>query len=215
MQRFFPEAPLEITGVELDPAVTAITAAHFPPPTKPYTIIHADSRVFLRGTDARYDVIVADAYTSQLTIPPHLVSREFFELVRSRLTPDGVLVANINAPSRDSVLLRTIEQTVAIAFPHVVIGKAGEAWNYLILASDTPIGDRLTALSAPQLPPSATKEIQRFLETAEVVVPDVSPSTTFWSGKSGVGFTDDWAPLELFTDLEIFEAIRRVGKSKR
>lgn len=199
MQRFFPGDGLDITGVELDPAVTAITAAHFPLPPQPYSISHADSRVFLRGINARYDVIVADAYTSQLTIPPHLVSREFFELARSRLTPGGLLVANVNAPSRDSVLLRTIEQTVAAAFPHVVIGKAGETWNYLILASDQPIQGRLPALRELQLPESVRAEIQRFLETIEPVT--ANPGRRH--------FTDNWAPLELFTDLEIFEAIRR------
>lgn len=198
MQRFFPDDRLDITGVELDPAVTAITAAHFPTPLQPYPVVHADSRVFLRGADARYDIIVADAYTSQLTIPPHLVTREFFDLVRTRLTPGGVLVANVNAPSRDSVLLRTIEQTIAAAFPHVVIGKAGETWNYLILASDQPIRNRGSAIREFQLPESARTEIRRFLGTVEVVTVDERHRT----------FTDDWAPLELFTDLEIFEAIR-------
>lgn len=198
MERFFPDAPLAITGVELDPAVTAITAAHFPPPPQSYPVMHADSRVFLQGTEARYDIIVADAYTSQLTIPPHLVTREFFDLVRTRLTPGGMLVANVNAPTRDSILLRLIEQTVAAVFPHVVVGKAGETWNYLIMASDQPIHDRLPALGAPRLPESATTEVQRFLDTVEPVTAD----------RSRRHFTDDWAPLELFTDLEIFEAIK-------
>ncbi|MDO8598525.1 MAG: fused MFS/spermidine synthase, partial [bacterium] len=61
MQRFFPDRSLDITGVELDPAVTALTSRWFPPPPRPYPIIHADSRTFVRGSDEQYDIIVVDA----------------------------------------------------------------------------------------------------------------------------------------------------------
>ena len=50
-----------------------------------------DGRRFLAGDDERWDVIVVDAFYSD-SIPFHLATLEFLELVRSRLEPGGVVV---------------------------------------------------------------------------------------------------------------------------
>jgi len=198
MQRLFPDRSLAITGVELDPAVTAITAAHFPPPLRPYPIIHADSRAFVRGARERYDVIVVDAYTNQLTIPAHLATREFSALLRDRLAPGGIVVANVNAPSEDSRLFRTIVQTIADVFPHVAEGPAG-AWNRLIVASDRTVDvERLRAASLPASLLDPNGDLRDFLRFVRPVARDRAIRI----------FTDDWAPLELMTDIEVFAALR-------
>ncbi|MBI4449636.1 fused MFS/spermidine synthase [Candidatus Uhrbacteria bacterium] len=200
MQRFFPDRTLEITGVELDPAVTAITAAHFPPPPRPYPIVHADSRAFVRQSNEQYDMVVVDAYTNQLTIPPHLATVEFFRLLRERLAPNGVVIANVNAPSEESLLFRTIVQTVAEVFPSVVEGYSS-AWNRLIIASGEPADlNRLHSTSLPSTLRVPGSPLETFLQAAKPVVRDRTLRI----------FMDDWAPLELMTDFEMFDAIRKV-----
>ena len=50
------------------------------------TILHQDARLALRSRPARYDVIVGDAFTD-VAVPAHLVTHEFFKLAKSRLNP--------------------------------------------------------------------------------------------------------------------------------
>ena len=59
------------------------------------TIVVDDGRRWLsRAADARFDVIVANVTFHWRINVTHLLSREFFELATSRLTPDGVLYFN-------------------------------------------------------------------------------------------------------------------------
>lgn len=70
-----------------------------------------DGRQYLLSHPEPADFIVLDAYNSD-TIPFHLITREFFELVKSRLTDDGILAINyIGRPEEDFVtdsLFRTL-----------------------------------------------------------------------------------------------------------
>jgi spermidine synthase len=91
----FPKAELDV--VEIDPAVVDVGFKFFR--VGQYTgrlhPIAADARHFLRNTDSRYDLIFGDAYAGIKCIPPHLITREFLELVKSRLNHDGVFIMNI------------------------------------------------------------------------------------------------------------------------
>jgi spermidine synthase len=88
----------------------AAAQAHPRPPYRGKAIIQ-DGRQYLRSLSGKVDFIVVDAYTSD-TIPFHLITREFFALIRSRLADDGILAINyIGRPRDDSVtdsLFRTL-----------------------------------------------------------------------------------------------------------
>jgi len=86
-------------------------AEHAPAgPYRGHAVIN-DGRKFLADLRDKTDFIVLDAYNGD-TIPFHLITREFFELVRSRLTTDGLLAINyIGSPAGDFVtdaLFRTL-----------------------------------------------------------------------------------------------------------
>ncbi len=62
-----------------------------------------DGRQYFVQHPERVDFVVLDAYNSD-TIPFHLITREFFELVKARLVDDGILAINyIGRPAGDSV----------------------------------------------------------------------------------------------------------------
>ena len=82
------------TVAEIDPAVTAMAARDFWFDPASATILHMDARRALRDRDTTYDVIVGDAFTD-VAVPAHLVTREFFELAKSRLSPDGTFLMNV------------------------------------------------------------------------------------------------------------------------
>lgn len=53
-----------------------------------------DLRCFLEASEDRYDLIVVDCYTA-LSIPPHLTSVEFMQLLYDHLEEDGACIFNL------------------------------------------------------------------------------------------------------------------------
>ena len=124
-KRTLRESPrLRLTTVEIDPVVVAYR--WFALPRDPRLRVEAgDGRRFLAANDARWDVIVIDAFFAD-AVPAHLVTQEFLELVRSRLAPGGVVVTNaIGAiAGRSSRLFRSIYKTYRSSFPTVLMHPA-------------------------------------------------------------------------------------------
>ena len=90
--RLRPDA--EIDTVEIDPVVRELALDYFlyRESDRVRTVIE-DGRVFLSKPGPAYDLIVLDAFNST-GVPFHLTTREFFEVVRRRLSPDGIFAAN-------------------------------------------------------------------------------------------------------------------------
>jgi spermidine synthase len=104
----FPQA--SITVVDIDAAVIDMVRDHYPllrwlenqttddgrPRLK---LVPYDARQFVRFADLRddatYDVVVLDAYTSGSTIPPHLMTHEFYGEIAAVLNDDGIVLSNI------------------------------------------------------------------------------------------------------------------------
>jgi spermidine synthase len=119
--RDFPE--LRLQAVELDPDVVKVAYSWFELPRDPRLQVDVDDgRRWLTRNERRWDVIVLDAFYAD-SIPFHLATREFLDLLRERLTPGGVVVVNvIGAMTGDqSKLLRSLTKTYRSAFPTVLL----------------------------------------------------------------------------------------------
>ncbi len=85
----------EVTNVEIDPVVVKASKRYFshlhPAPEFPWKIVYADARVFLRQTEETFDLVILDVPTSFTLQTGSLFTRDFFELVRSRLSPGGAM----------------------------------------------------------------------------------------------------------------------------
>lgn len=76
------------------------------------------ARAYLSQNKTKYDVIILDAYLGGISIPEHLVTREFFQQVKDALNDRGVAVANFIAnPSFDDPFSRRIDSTWRAVFP--------------------------------------------------------------------------------------------------
>src|SRR3954453_12446026 len=107
-----------IDAVEIDPELTKIGRRWFGLP-RSVRVHHEDARPFLRRTDgARWDAILVDAYR-QPYIPFYLVTKEFFQLVRERLTPRGVVVVDVGHPRGNDALEKAMTATMQSVFPAV------------------------------------------------------------------------------------------------
>ncbi|MDW8073291.1 MAG: fused MFS/spermidine synthase [Nitrososphaerota archaeon] len=148
----FPSLVVEV--VEIDPVVIEVARKYFDVPDEPQLIIHNDDgRVFLQKVERKFDGIIIDAY-AKTYIPYHLMTLEFFRLVKNRLSDDGVVVSNIIASvSGDtSEILWSAYKTMSQVFPRIFVIKASETpaplvQNIIIIACAQAGCDLAAALS--------------------------------------------------------------------
>jgi spermidine synthase len=83
--------------VELDKGVIAAAKKYFH--TREfcnYKIIENDGRLYLHDSKQTHDIIMLDAFRGGY-VPFHLLTKEFYALANSRLSPGGCLVINLHA----------------------------------------------------------------------------------------------------------------------
>jgi spermidine synthase len=117
---------IEVDTVEIDPAVREIATEYFlyRESARVRTVIE-DGRVFLSRPGPAYDLIILDAYNST-GVPFHLTTKEFFEALRRRLTPDGVFAANVigSLMGKDGKLFWAMYKTIHRQFGQVYVTSA-------------------------------------------------------------------------------------------
>jgi spermidine synthase len=121
LPRAFAQRGLATTTVaEIDPAVTDLAARDFwfdPATTR---VLHMDARRALLTDETRYDAILGDAFTD-VAVPQHLVTQEFFSLVRSRMTPEGSYLMNVIDYADRMQAIGSVVKTLQTVFPVVEV----------------------------------------------------------------------------------------------
>jgi predicted membrane-bound spermidine synthase len=110
------------TYVDIDPALQQVSEEHFLrqslSPNK--TFVPEPARAFLRRNTQTYDVVVLDAFTNRISLPPDLITHEAFAAVRQAVAPDGQVIMNIiTSPSFADRFSRSIDATIRSVFPFV------------------------------------------------------------------------------------------------
>jgi len=104
------------TYVDIDEAIEKIVKKHFLSPIQGEFIV-ADAREFLNSTPKKFDVIISDVYSNQRSIPAHLLTQEYFEKIRQRLIPKGIVLLNIGArPTLEDAYSKRIDNTIRSVF---------------------------------------------------------------------------------------------------
>ncbi len=109
-----------ITVSEIDPEVTALARDEMWFQESGITILHDDARAALRAAGARYQVIIGDAFTD-IAVPPHLVTLEFFQLVASKLEPGGIYAMNVVDHAGRTPALLAVYRTLKAVFGSVEV----------------------------------------------------------------------------------------------
>lgn len=93
--RHLPRSAL--TVIEINPHVIALREAFCIPADGPrFRVIEADGARFVRDTDARFDVLLIDAFDAH-GLPAALGTQRFYDDCLDVLAPAGVFVANLHA----------------------------------------------------------------------------------------------------------------------
>jgi spermidine synthase len=189
LHRFLPDAAID--AVEVDPGVIDVAKKYFGlRETSRLHFIESDGRVFLNRHAEPYDLIVVDAFTGSY-IPFHMMTKEFYQLVRSRLAPHGVAAFNILPGEK---LFDSNVRTLKIVFDQVDFFGAGE--RTIDLESVVAIGrlDPLTEAEAAQRAQAAQArynfrfDVARLLKARRMDTP---------KAPKGDILTDDFAPANV------------------
>lgn len=170
---------LAVDAVELLPEVVQ-ASAHFtralafaPSPR----VIVADARRYVRTTDARYDIIVADNFHPARSGTASLYTVEHFAAVRDRLAPGGVFCQWLPLHQLDLSTLRSIVQAFLAVYPH----------GFAVLAT--------ASLSTPVVGLVARADGQRFdVDALRSRLARASPTPS----AADLGVTDEFALLGIF-----------------
>ena len=185
---------VQITGVEIDPAILDVANRYFHLQAPNVHPVVADARYWLDTRSGKYDVIALDAY-QQPYIPFHLTTREFFSGVRDHLNPGGAVVVNVGRTTTDYRLVDAIASTMAAVYPSVFLVDVPNFTNTMVYGSTQPttiadIKHNLGLVNEPLAKAIATSA--------------VGDGGLRVSPYHGQVFTDDLAPVERLIDEIIF-----------
>jgi spermidine synthase len=93
-----------------------------------------DGRVFLNRDGERYDLILVDAYRGGY-VPFHLLTREFYGLVKQRLAPGGAAAFNVHDGSK---LYTSTIKTLGEVFAALDLYPTGRG-EVIAVATTTPV----------------------------------------------------------------------------
>lgn len=132
----------QVESVEIDPAVTEVARQYFGLRPEEGAVHHLDGRQYLARNNKSYDLIIMDAFGSS-SIPFHLVTKEAFALIASRLKKNGLLAINIESKGWNSLLVNSLTTTLATAFTNIQVLPTYQTenaiGNLIILAADYPL----------------------------------------------------------------------------
>jgi spermidine synthase len=181
---------LTIDTVEIDAGVINAAKRYFGILETPRVkYISADGRVFLNRNKQLYDLILVDAFHGGY-VPFHLLTREFYTLIKQRLAPGGAVAFNVHEGTK--LYVSTI-RTLNDVFPSVHLYPTGQGEVIVVATAQTaPADDVLKARAAAlqqrhgfryPLPQMLAKRIpQPALGNAELL-------------------TDDFAPVDLYDQI--------------
>jgi len=189
---------MDVSVVELDGGVIKMAKRHFKLAEGPrYRLIERDGRVHLmRNRKARYDIVMIDAFRGGY-VPFHLLTREFYRLLKSRLAPGGVAVFNVHG---GTLLAQSTLRTLDMVFGHVeTVPAAGSI--IAVVRNGLPLSptDATRRAEALQAKYKFRYDLRAILQNRQ----------TIKISKRAKLLTDDFAPVNLY------ESIKRSNKKKK
>ncbi len=191
--------PVPIDGVEIDPDIVNVGRKYFGMNEKNLHVYEEDGRTYLETTNHRYNVVAIDAF-QQPYIPFQLTTREFFQIVRSHLTSNGVVALNTAHTATDYRLVQAFINTMSQVFPSVYVFNVPNTFNTEVMATMQPTSISTFRQNLAQFNPASTMG-----QVASEVSANVAPGHP----NGGLVFTDDRAPIEAITDQLLLDYIQQ------
>ena len=122
MRSLFPKATIYV--VDIDAKVFDICKEYFYADDANPVFVLEDGRKFLEEHKDTFDIVILDAYGSGCSVPPHMITKEFFLIARQSLKDNGLFMANIIL-NDDKEVNNAFKNSIAYAFPNVALIPCG------------------------------------------------------------------------------------------
>ncbi len=191
LEVMFPDSSVEV--VEIDPEVTEVAVEYLALPLNTSIVTYSeDARTKLQELPkGKYELIVGDAF-NDVSVPYHLTTLEFNEMVFGLLAEDGVYAVNIVDKMHSGRFLRSVVATLEQTFPYVYVMRDNAQWN-----SDDRYTFVITASRQP-ITPSNIADANRVLDRGAIVtrfMPEAEFARWMEDGDKSV-LTDDFVPVD-------------------
>jgi spermidine synthase len=183
--RRMPDVPIDT--VEIDPGVIEAAKKYFGMrETDKVRFLDGDGRVFLNRHKDTYDLMLVDAFHGGY-VPFHLLTKEFYTLVKQRLTPTGAAAFNVHDGTK---LYASTLLTLAAVFPSVHVYPSGEGEAIVVVTAGPPPDDATLTRRA-----AALQQRHNF----RFPLPELlARRTDRRPSQKGELLTDDFAPVNLY-----------------
>jgi predicted membrane-bound spermidine synthase len=197
---------VQVDGFEIDPKIAEIGWQYFAMPRDGLNVVLEDARWGLAKSAGNYDVVSIDAFRPPY-IPWQLTTLEFFQEVKARMSPSGVLVLNVVRMGSNRELVNTLAMTIKQVFPTVMITDIPVMFNSILFATNqstnaVQVAQNLSCLSATNNTPAVIRDVL----SATLTHLQPEPET-------GILLTDDHAPVEWLTTRMLIDFVLS-GKTK-
>ena len=140
----YPESSVEV--VEIDPEVVEVAHEYLALPRDTSIISYTeDARTKLQELPlGKYEFIVGDAF-NDVSVPYHLTTLEFNEMVHGLLAEEGVYAINVVDRMYTGRFLRSVVHTLRQTFERVYVLRDDTQWHddqrytFVVVASDEPV----------------------------------------------------------------------------
>jgi spermidine synthase len=187
--RFMPDTAIDT--IEIDRRVIEAAKKYFGlRASHRMRYLDGDGRVFLNRSKDVYDLILVDAYHGGY-VPFHLLTKEFYALVKARLSPGGAAAFNVHDGTK---LYASTVKTLGDVFPTVDLYPSGTGEVAVVVTPDpgfdrAALDGRATALQE--------RHQFRFPLPQLLARRSVNPM----AADGGTLITDDFAPVNLYDTI--------------
>ncbi len=147
----------QLTIAEIEPLVPQVVSTYFAEHNfdvvrNPKTRVHLDdARHYLLTTNEKFDAITSDPLDPWVKGAAMLYTREFFEIVKSRLNPGGVVTLFVQLYESNMPAVKSEIATFMEAFPNGVVWgntQDGRGYDLVLMAQVEPLQIDVDAMQA-------------------------------------------------------------------
>jgi spermidine synthase len=161
------------TAVELVPSVKDAFGYYFDDAEEVLArpnvdVVIDDGRRFLKRTSRKFDVVTVDPPPPVETAGSSLLySLEFYELLKTRMSEDGILAQWF--PGGEHAILQGVTAALVEAFPYVSVYSSFEGWGFHFLASMKPLPKRSSQEIMGFLPEAARADLMEWVPEKQLI----------------------------------------------
>jgi spermidine synthase len=173
-------------------------------------LVIGDGRNFLLSTDRSFDIISSHPSNVWIKGMVNLLTKEYFELAKSRLAPNGMMAQWMPIDAADNHGLRSILATFQNVLPYTTVWASTDSSEVILLGSPTPLAVDFDQFKARMAQASVRRDLRRI----GVVSPEalfsffvLDPKAVGQMGEGAALQTDNYPFLEFSSPKALYSPI--------